>query len=473
MVASNRRAGLLALVVGLAFATSVRAQEQQARGPRPLRSVVIPGDSARSTRATATGSVRSIMDTATALLSRLESHVTTLAPGVAAHAPHRHVDEELIILRRGTLEVTQESVVRRAGPGSVIFQASNELHGARNVGPDTAEYYVIRFAPSGVSSTPSTPPTQTDLARSLLGSLADSTRVLSSHPFDSIARRAWNYVPMDRSGVPLGRLNASQRALVDGLLATALGPSGLGTAQRIIEHESILRAIEQAEGRSDFGRRDPTRYFTAIFGTPSSDGVWGWRFEGHHLSVNVTNVAGQSLVAPLFMGANPARVPSGPHAGLRILAAEEDLARTLVKMLPPARLRRAVFSDTTFGEILTRNDPKARSLADEGVAYADLNAAEQQQLRRLLDVYLARLTPAAMRDQLGRIERAGIGRVRFAWAGSLEIGKAHYYRIHGPTLLIEYDNTQTNANHVHTVWRDLERDFGGDVLKAHYAKHQH
>jgi hypothetical protein len=278
---------------------------------------------------------------------------------------------------------------------------------------------------------------------------------------------------MDRSGVALGRLDSSQRALVDALLATALGPAGVASARRIIEHESILQAIERAEGRSDFARRDPNRYFTAIFGTPSTDGVWGWRFEGHHLSVNVTNVAGQALVAPVFMGANPARVPSGPHAGLRILAAEEDLARALVKMLPAARRRRALFSDTTFGEILTRNDPRARSLADEGVAYADLDAAERQQFRRLLDVYLARLTPAASRDQLARIERAGLGRLRFAWAGSMDVGKAHYYRIHGPTLLIEYDNTQTNANHVHTVWRDLERDFGGDVLKAHYAKHRH
>jgi hypothetical protein len=473
MFASNRRAGLLAIVAALSVATSVRAQEQQARGPRPLRSVVIPADSARSTRPTATGRVRSIMDTTTALLSRLESHVTTLAPGVAAHAPHRHVDEELIILRRGTLEVTQESVVRRAGPGSVIFQASNELHGARNIGADTAEYYVIRFAPSGVVSTPSTPPSATDLARSLLGSLADSARSLAAHPFDSIARLTWNYVPMDRAGVPLGRLNASQRSLVDALLGTALGPAGVASARRIIEHESILRAIEQAEGRRDFARRDPDRYFTSIFGAPSSDGVWGWRFEGHHLSVNVTSVAGQSHVAPVFMGANPARVPSGPHAGLRILAAEEDLARTLVRMLPPARLRRARFSDTTFGEILTRNDPKARSLTQEGIAFADLSREEQQQFRRLLDVYLARLTTAAARDQLARIERAGMGHLRFAWAGSLDVGKAHYYRIHGPTLLIEYDNTQTNANHVHTVWRDLERDFGGDVLKAHYTKHRH
>jgi hypothetical protein len=220
--------------------------------------------------------------------------------------------------------------------------------------------------------------------------------------------------------------------------------------------------------------RDSTKYYTAIFGTPSADSVWGWRFEGHHLSVNVTRVGAEpQVVAPMFMGANPARVPTGPATGLRLLAAEEDEGRALVRMLAPERRGRATISDTTFGEILTRNDPKVQGLAVAGLPASEMSPAEQAQLRTLLNVYLSRMAPAVARDQLARIERAGFGTLRFAWAGSLEPGKAHYYRIHGPTALIEYDNTQTGANHIHTVWRDLERDFGGDLLQAHYAKHRH
>ena len=447
------------------------AQAPPSAPPVVLRSTVIAPDSARSVRATATGSSRSIMDTVTATMRRLEAHVTTLGPGSSPHAPHRHPDEELIVVQRGTLDVMQEGIVRRAASGSIIFQASNELHGLRNVGPDTASYLVVRMDPIGAASSE---PSSVEAARALLATLTDSGRTAAFLPFDSVGRRAWNYVPMVRTGLPLGAMSPLQRGLVDALLASALGPTGLATARRIVQHESILRALEQAAGRTDYERRDPTRYYTAIFGRPAGDSVWGWRFEGHHLSVNVTEVPGEAaIVAPLFMGANPARVPSGPAAGLRILAAEEDVARELMRMLSPERRRRAIVSDTTYGEILTRNDPRARALKEEGLTAAEMSAEEQRVLRRLIDVYAQRFTPRASRDQLARIERAGFGRLRFVWAGSVEIGKAHYYRIHGPTVLIEYDNTQTDANHIHTVWRDLERDFGGDVLKAHYAKHKH
>jgi hypothetical protein len=278
---------------------------------------------------------------------------------------------------------------------------------------------------------------------------------------------------MERAGLSVGRMAPAQRGLLDALLGTALGERGMAATRDIMRHETILRPLEEARG-ADASHRDPGRYHAAVFGTPAPDSVWGWRFEGHHLSVNVTRVAGEpQVVAPLFMGANPARVPSGPHAGLRILAAEEDEARALVRMLPTGRRARAVISATAFPDIVTRNDPVARPLALEGLAAADMAPSERARLRRLLDVYLARLAPDAARDQLARIERAGFDRLRFAWAGSLEVGEPHYYRVHGPTLLVEYDNTQNGANHIHTVWRDLERDFGGDLLQAHYARHRH
>jgi hypothetical protein len=172
------------------------------------------------------------------------------------------------------------------------------------------------------------------------------------------------------------------------------------------------------------------------------------------------------------MGSNPARVQRGPKAGLRLLAAEEDVARELMRMLPQPRRARAMLAEDAFPDIITRSDPKVRALNIEGLAAGDMSQPEQAQLRKLLRVYADRMTESAAREQLERIERAGFGKLHFGWAGSLEPGKPHYYRVHGPTLLIEYDNTQNGANHIHSVWRDLERDFGGDLLRAHYRAHQ-
>jgi len=166
-------------------------------------------------------------------------------------------------------------------------------------------------------------------------------------------------------------------------------------------------------------------------------------------------------------------VPSGPHAGLRILAAEEDLARELVKMLDAKQRAVAIFSDTALVEIETRNDPKARALKAEGLRAADMTAAQRAQLRRLVELYAGRVSASARAHALRDVDDGGFGELRFAWAGGTEVGQAHYYRIHGPTILVEYDNQQTNANHIHTIWRDLRHDFGGDLLSEHYRTHKH
>jgi hypothetical protein len=306
----------------------------------------------------------------------------------------------------------------------------------------------------------------TAAARAFLQSLPDARRTQAQLPFASSHRTNWNYVPVRRAGVALAGLDANQKALIDPLLRSALSPAGLKAARQIVQHETILAEIEQNP------RRDPELYYTAVFGEPGARAPWAWRFEGHHLSVNATHVDGRTqVVAPLFMGANPARVPYGPKAGLRLLAAEEDLARELIGMLPKTRRSRAMLADDAFPDIITRNDSKVRSLKIEGLAAGDMSQPEQAQLRKLLHVYSGRMTESAAREQLERIERTGFEKLHFGWAGSLEPGKPHYYRVHGPTVLIEYDNTQNNANHIHSVWRDLERDFGGDMLRAHYQAH--
>jgi hypothetical protein len=254
------------------------------------------------------------------------------------------------------------------------------------------------------------------------------------------------------------------------LLASALSAEGLLTARGVIKHENILRRIETEGGVGNASRRDPGLYYTVVFGKPSAAAPWGWRFEGHHLSLSVTQLPGQPpVIGPFFVGANPAKVLAGPNEGFRLLADEEDLGRELVRMLPEERRKIATIRDSAFSEILTGNDPKV-SLERAGLAAAAMNAGERAQLKRLLGVYLDRMNAETAAEARARLESAGFEALHFAWAGSLEPGEAHYYRIHGPTLLIEYDDTQGNANHIHTVYRDLDRDFGGDALRAHYKE---
>jgi hypothetical protein len=306
-------------------------------------------------------------------------------------------------------------------------------------------------------------------ANAFLKSLSQDLRSATSFPLDSPERLAWHFIPKERVGASLLKLDDAQSELLGPLLASAMSPEGLLATRGVIKHENILRRVETEAGVANASRRDPGLYFTAVFGKPSDSAPWAWRFEGHHLSINVTELPGEApVVAPVFMGANPARVLAGPNAGFRLLAAEEDLGRELIKLLPASRRQTAVIRDTAFSDILTGNDPKVQNLALAGLAAADMSAEERAQLRRLIELYVGRMNPASAKDALMRLDRAGFEKVRFAWAGGIESGQPHYYRVHGPTLLIEYDDTQNDANHIHTVYRDLERDFGGDALRAHH-----
>ncbi len=308
-------------------------------------------------------------------------------------------------------------------------------------------------------------------ARTFLSTLNDRQRAVASFPFDDPERTRWAYVPQKRAGIPLQAMDAEQRGAAFGVLGTGLSERGTRLARGIIELEGTLRVLE---GSLWGARRDPELYYLALFVGPGGAQPWGWRFEGHHLSVNVTDLGphGQ-IVAPLFMGANPARVPSGPQEGSRLLAAEEDLAFELLHMLDPRQRARATIAAQTFGDILTRNDPRVGAVAFAGLPAAEMTIAQQRQLRRLLELYAGRMADSSAYRQLQRIENAGFERLHFAWAGAHQPREPHYYRIHGPTVLVEYDNSQSDANHIHTVWRDLENDFGGDLLRRHYARQPH
>jgi hypothetical protein len=311
-------------------------------------------------------------------------------------------------------------------------------------------------------------------ARTFLSALNDRQRAAASFPFDHPERTRWAYVPERRTGIPLQMMDAGQRAAAFEFLGSGLSERGTGLARGIIELEGILRELEGAGGSLGGPPRDPELYFLALFAGAGGTHPWGWSFEGHHLSVNVTELGphGQ-IVAPLFMGANPARVPSGPRAGTRLLGAEEDLAFELLHMLDPGQRARATIAAQPSEDILTRNVSVVPPMAFDGLPAAEMTIAQQRQLRRLVELYAGRMADSSASRQLRRIEQAGFGRLHFVWAGAHHPREPHYYRIHGPTVLVEYDNAQSNANHVHTVWRDLENDFGGDLLRRHYARQPH
>lgn len=307
-------------------------------------------------------------------------------------------------------------------------------------------------------------------AKVFLGSLDSVQRTRATFPFDGEERVNWHFIPKTRKGLPLKEMTEAQQDHSLALLRTALSAKGFKKAQTVRSLEGVLRDIEQGRGFD----RDPERYYVSIFGEPSPDATWGLRFEGHHLSLNWTFVEGESVSgAPQFFGANPAEVPSGPMKGTRLLATEEDLARTLVRSLTAGQQASAIISDKAPRDILTGADRQAAALEDRGVAYADLDEGQQGTLMALIEEVASAQAAELTADRLRKIKDAGLDGVKFAWMGSVEQGEGHYYRVQGPTFLIEYDNTQNRANHIHLVWRDFKGDFGRDLLREHYQAYAH
>jgi hypothetical protein len=316
-------------------------------------------------------------------------------------------------------------------------------------------------------------PTMLDAAHAFLAALSPEQKTKAMLPFNSEERFHWFYTPVSRKGVPFKELNASQREAGLALLRAGLSEKGYSKSQTIRKLEDVLREIEQGSGPE----RNPDLYFFTFFGEPSAHGTWGWRYEGHHCSQNWTMVNGKLIgSSPQFFGANPAEVHEGPMKGTRVLSAEEDLGRSLVKSLSAAQRAEAVLSTSAPGDILTTNQRKAAIQEDKGIAYSKLSKEQQGTLLALIEEYLsAQPRPEAQR-RLDKIRQAGFDQIKFAWMGGLEKGQGHYYRVQGSTFLIEYDNTQNDANHVHCVWRDFNGDWGADLLAEHYQNsphHQH
>lgn len=299
-----------------------------------------------------------------------------------------------------------------------------------------------------------------------LASLDDAQRVKAALPFTSNERQNFRYTPRDRAGLPFKEMTDAQRAAAKKLLESALSEKGHLKITQIMSLEAVLA---EAEKRPDY--RDTGKYFVAIFGTPGDPKGWGWRFEGHHLSINLTSVAGKKVaLTPSFLGSNPAEVRQGPLTGLRVLAAEEDLSRTLVTSLLTEGKSGVIFSENAPREILSGESRKVTALEPVGLPSTAMSETQRKALIQLIAEYTGRYRKDLAAADMAKIETAGIDQIRFAWSGGIKPGEAYYYRIQGPTFLMEATNTQNNANHLHAVWRDFDGDFGRDILGEHFQQ---
>ncbi len=294
------------------------------------------------------------------------------------------------------------------------------------------------------------------------------------HPLADTLRYNWHFIPRDRLGLNLKRMSEPQRKAAMGMLEVVLSDEGYGKIKQVIDLENVLRVLESRPPNDT--RRDPENYSFLVYGDPAKKEPWGWRVEGHHISLHYTSVDGHVSFTPSFLGSNPGHVLIDvPQKGVRVLGEEEDMGYQLLNALNADQKKQVILAEKAPYEIFTTNQRKVTGLAKkEGLAMKDMTSAQQEIFKKLIGEYLNRYHVTLKNQQMKQLNDAGMGNIYFAWMGdtSLKMGKGtgHYYRIHGPTILIEFDNTQNDGNHIHTVVRDLTDDFAEDLLKMHYEK---
>ncbi len=348
---------------------------------------------------------------------------------------------------------------------------------------------------------PASVPNITQSAVDLLAALDATQRETATFRLDDEATRTdWAYFPRQSHGLAIGATDAKQQKLAHRLLSHGLSLHAYAKVTTIIALDNVLDVIED---RTRSVVRDPARYFFSIFGDPSSP-PWAFQFEGHHVSINLTLSAdGHVSPTPLFLGSNPAEITHAGHPIVRVCGEEEDAGRDLLRSFGAEELARAVICKVAPPDFILMNAarvpdhirtgdaPALRNIAEDfakltdddkqrlsfdrarpaGLAFRDMTPAQRERLSALIDIYTDRLPDDLARIERAKVDAAGLDAVHFAWAGSEHQRQGHYYRIHGPSLLIEYDNTQDDANHVHAVWRDPTSDFGASILRDHVATH--
>jgi hypothetical protein len=308
-------------------------------------------------------------------------------------------------------------------------------------------------------------------AVSFIQSLSKAQQYYTALPFSELNRFSWHYVPTymyPRDGIAVKDLDADQAKKLDELLQSYLSKEGYKKVMDIMSFEYILRELEP-----DNPTRIPGNYKIAFYGKPEKDSIWGWKFTGHHIALNFTIIDDKLAFAPLFFGANPGIVQSGPQKGFQLFKTEEELGYKLLSSLSPDQEKQAIIQVIAFDDIITTNSVKVSPLAPVGIEEKNLTAAQKDLLNQLILAYLYPMPPYIAKARMDRVASEDKGSIRFGWAGSKEQGKGHYYRIQGKTFLIELDNTQNNANHVHVVWRDFDGDYGQDLIREHYHSEPH
>lgn len=312
-----------------------------------------------------------------------------------------------------------------------------------------------------------------DKAIDFINSLSSEQRKTALFSLDDGGRYHWTYHPpsMEGSkGLAMKNLDENQKAKLNILLQSYLSTKGYTKAKAIMSLEEILKQLQPQNPH-----RIPENYLITIYGTPHKDNIWAWRFEGHHLSLNFTVVKNKIAFAPFFFGSNPAEVKEGNKKGLRVITDEEDIGLELINSFTDKQKQKAIFSLRTFTDIVSASASKVAPLSPVGIAAKEMTHEQKQLLRKLIDAYLSSMPEELARKRTTNILAENIEVIWFGWAGALKKGEPHYYRVQGKSFLIEFDNTQNNANHIHSVWRDFNGDFGRDLLKEHYktASHHH
>ncbi len=310
-----------------------------------------------------------------------------------------------------------------------------------------------------------------DAAGNFLKALSAEQKAKATYVFEDAQRFDWHFIPKPRKGLPFKEMTPAQQKLAHALLASGMSQRGYAKATTIMSLEQVLAEIEAGKGQF---QRDPELYFFTVFGDPTGSAPWGWRVEGHHVSLNFV-VQGDHVLAanPAFFGTNPAEIRSGPRQGLSVLAAEQNLGRHLVNSLTDEQKKIAIITNEAPKDIITFNARNAKALEPLGLANSALTQAQHELLVTLVKEYAYRHRAEIAEQDLAKIQHAGWDKVYFAWAGGTAPGDLNYYRVQGPGFLLEFDNTQNNGNHVHSVWRDFANDFGDDVLRRHYEEVPH
>jgi hypothetical protein len=304
-----------------------------------------------------------------------------------------------------------------------------------------------------------------------VSSLNDVQKKKAVFQFDEMNRYEWHYLPatmIARTGIGVKELDSNQKQNFYTLLQAYLSKEGYTRTKNIMRFEDLLKELEPNNLN-----RIPENYFIAIYGVPGRDSTWGWKFSGHHIALNFTIVNDKLAFAPFFFGVYPAEVKDGPKKGLRLIKEEEDLGFELVNLLSPQQKQKTLFQLKAFTDIVSTNAQQIAPLKPVGILAKEFTSGQKIILNKLIVAYLLSMPPGIAKNRINKIEKEEMNLIRFGWAGSTEPGKPHYFRVQGKTFLIEFDNTQNNANHIHSVWRDFNGDFGLDLLKEHYQNSKH